>query len=541
MMEENKTPEVSTEEQEESTIFSDPTVVTNTKKVKAKSKKTWILILVILIVAAVLGLGIYGINHWIPSKQETSSSEESTSSLPAIVSKSKDGSIDVISSVTIKNDEGTYTISKNKDGQMAVESFEGLPQATSNIETLLQNFIEIVPSKIVSEKATKEQLTAAGLIDSTYEVSITYTDNTTYAFCLGNLESAEAEGYYLCEKGKSTIYLVVADLFQAIDTPANSLLSTKLVNTPEPSKDDKSGVAKVEKMVLGGSIRPQPITMRYITDQDSSSVRLAGNMVITEPYYRGIDTEKTQEWDSTLVALNASGVAKVHPTAEELSSFGLSPARSTSDFTVSIRKTTDNEGNDLEKPQIYNTVTYSISLGNKNEEGFYYAMVQDVDIVYLVTADSVPWAELLYDDLVNDNLFLRYITDVSDITLTIDGIDSTIHLKHGKGEDSDGSEVATLEASTGNKVYDTDKIRSLYSAMMMIQRLAAAPADVIETGTPALTIKLTPLNASDTDRTDFSFYPYSANRYLCFASDGDCYLVKAADIEGFIKQANELL
>ncbi|MBP5303755.1 MAG: DUF4340 domain-containing protein [Clostridia bacterium] len=532
-----------TEETEASTIFDAPRQIqAKEKKSSTKTKKTWMIILLIITAAALLSIAIYGVNNWIPSKEDTSSTESETNTLDPIVSKSENGSTDCIKAMSILNTEDSFNLVRNKEGIMVVEGYEDLPNATSSIDNILSYFVQVTPKSVIFEKATAEQLKACGLDNATYKAKVTYTDGDTITFCFGNLEAGDSNGYYLCLEGQNTVYLVNVELCQSIGCTSLSLLSSSMITAPSNASDDTTGVAKVLKMRLSGSIRDEAIALRYIDDTDSQSYRMAGNMVITEPYYRAIDTKQTQEWDTSLVALTALDTIKAHPTAEDLAKYGLDTPHSVGEFTVGIRKSTDESGNDLDEVKIYNQATYTVSLGDTDEDGNYYAMVNGIDIVYTVSASTVPWAECKYEDLVSDILFLRNITDISDIHIVLNGKEHTIHLKHEKKETSDGtSTVEELTATIGSKTCDTDAVRNLYSSMMMIQRLESLEEGTTISGSPALRLYLTSVDKDNAEKTDVSFYPLNANRYICVVEDGDTYQVKASDIESFITKVNDLI
>jgi len=44
-----------------------------------------------------------------------------------------------------------------------------------------------------------------------------------------------------------------------------------------------------------------------------------------------------------------------------------------------------------------------------------------LDVIYLIDADQVPWAEKTYHDFANQYLFLQKLTSLSSITCTVDG------------------------------------------------------------------------------------------------------------------------
>ena len=46
-------------------------------------------------------------------------------------------------------------------------------------------------------------------------------------------------------------------------------------------------------------------------------------------------------------------------------------------------------------------------------------MIDDYDVIYLVSPSSVPWAETTYNDIATTMLFSKMITDVKSVTVTV--------------------------------------------------------------------------------------------------------------------------
>lgn len=516
----------------ESTIFDTPKTIETKQKKPSRNKKTWLLILLIVIIAAILVGGIFLIQRFLPENPGEESEDSIESSLPqydSLVNKAAKG-LNGIQSFTWEYEGETYTIKKNQSGSWAVEEFGDVPFNSEQLTSLLQDFVTVYPCSILSEHGTNEEVSLCELGTPSAHVKVSYTDGDIFEANFGCLSHANQSDYYMQVVGDPAIYCVEAYLFQDATTDPTSLLAMRLVEAPTPASDDTTGVAKVTAMTLSGSLRPSPVSMRYITAEDPSSLKMACNLLITKPYLRASDTDATASWDTDLVSLSAEGVTAVHPTSEELKQYGLDTPHSICELTVAIRKTTDEDGNDLDTPKVYNTVTHTIRLGALRDDKDYYCMVDDIDVVYEIYAEDVPWAELTYDDLVNDNLFLRYITDISSISLSVNGKTSVLSLKHGSSFDGETS-TATLDATLDGKTMDTDNVRALYRKIMMVQRIAGAPKDTAVSGEPSLQIVLKPIDNSDTNNTSFSFYPFSANRYICEGSDGELYLVKASDVE----------
>ncbi|MBR3289722.1 MAG: DUF4340 domain-containing protein [Clostridia bacterium] len=510
------------------------------KQVSAKQyapHRRWRVIVAVLAAVAVLGGGLFAATRtdWLkaPEVSEAASDESAEPALDPLIDKSALGT-DAVASVEIRHGHASYTLQKNADGLMTVADFADLPRQAASVDSLLSALLTITPHSQVLADATDADLAACGLTSPAVSAAVTYTDGDTFSFAIGRLEPGENARYYFRKTGDSAVYLVDAALYQQLMKPATDYLATVLTPAPAPASDDDGGTARLERLELSGTLRPDRVVLRRAEESDPAPLRVAGNYVVAEPYARAVNTERVYPWETGLCDAAATGVAAVHPTAEQLASFGLDEPHSVAELTFAVFP-----ADAAAAP--YNRVSYTLSLGGKDEQGDYYALVDEVDAVYTVPASAVPWAEAVYGDLVSSTLFLHYITDVSDITITANGTTSVIHLTHSGGETSDAA--ATFTATVGDQSMSEADTRTLYQLMMMVGRIAEEPTDAPSSALSApsgLTLRLTFLDPDQADAV-YSFYPYSANRYICVAEYGDTFQVKAADVESLLTQIDRYL
>ena len=510
-----------------STLSGPPKQVTEKQYAPHKRGRV---IVAVLAAVAVLGGGWFAATHtdWLKAPEVSEEAESAEPALDPLVDKSALGE-DAVELVEIGVGGETVTIKKNADGLMTVADLADLPRNADAISSLLSELLTITPASQVMQDATEADLEACGLLEPTAYASVTYTDGDVFSFEIGRLESGENAHYYARKTGDTAVYLVEASLCQALTHPATDYLATTLTPAPAAAADDDTGTVKLDKLTLTGTLRAEPVVLRHAEDSDPSSVKMAGNYVVEKPYFRAVNTELVSPWETGLCDASASGVAAVYPTEEQLAAFGLKEPHSVATLTFAVYPSSE-VSDDTAKP--YNRVSYTLSLGDKNEAGDYYALLDGVDIVYTVAASAVPWAKVTFGDVASATLFLHYITEVSDLAFTINGAESVVHLTH-TGETSDSA--ATFTASLGGNDLSEADTRTLYRLMMMTKRIASAEAVESPTGTPTLTLRLSFLDSSESDAV-YSFYPYSANRYLCAAADGDVFPVKASDVESLITQ-----
>lgn len=73
-------------------------------------------------------------------------------------------------------------------------------------------------------------------------------------------------------------------------------------------------------------------------------------------------------------------------------------------------------------PTIITWPPHTITVGNKDEDGNYYVMADDIPVIYLVSSSSISsWVSLQYDDVADTMLFMENIVNVKSISLTVDG------------------------------------------------------------------------------------------------------------------------
>lgn len=515
------------EVEEESTLFAAPKSVTSSKD----KKKRFSALLIALCAVVVLGGGVaaayFGGLFNAPETSEVSE-EESLPQLPSLVDYSETG-ISCIQSLSVKNETGSYSFAPNKDGAMAIKGLGDLPRDAAAVENILVQYTAVTPDLVIAQNPTDEQLSACGLTKPTTTVSVKYTDGVTLDLLFGRLATGADAGYYAMKKGGDTIWLFREDYYQAAMHEETYFLGKTLMTAPTPNSDDTVGAAKLKTLTLSGGNRQGDVSMRYIRPDDDASLQMAGKYVLETPFVHAADSTVTGDWDNALCGLYGATIEAVHPTAAQLEKFGLDNPQTVATLEFGVYQATDAEGKALDAPKWYNEVSYTISLGNLTDEDTYYALVDGIDMVYTVNASTVPYVGMDYENLVNKSLFLRYITELSGIQTTVENDTFTIALKHGSKKDENGNKTATLSATINKLPLEEGNARALYEMMMGITRVAAAPAEATASGKPALTLALVPLSGKAD--AGFSFYPYSANRYLCVAEDDDRFLVKASDVE----------
>ena len=430
-------------------------------------------------------------------------------------------------SVKLESEEFAFV---DKDGELAVEAYQDLPINSYAVETLTDAVSSITASQKVGAVDNPADF---GFDSPLATVSATYHDDSAYSFELGS-ETPLKDGYYFREAGTDDIYIVSTSLGTTVTTPSPGYIGLTLMAAPSVDSDDENGQAVLRDMVLSGSVRETPMAFQMTTTEDQDTSFSFYTYKFTSPYLRGMDSNAASSF-MTYTSLSASGVAKAYPTEEDLAKYGLDEPYSVAKLNLAVSTTVDDPDastvsteSGTETPQktsYYNVTPYTITVGNQDEDGNYYVMVNDVPVVYIVSASSIElWVDVQYDDLADKLLFLQDITGVESVSLTLDGEETLFQLTHyPEKEESDEMLVVTADGKT----YDTADFRTLYQLMMGISRNSAA--DSVPEGEPILVLKVTPSNKEDVPIVA-SFYEDTPSLSVCVLDTGESFRVKASDI-----------
>ena len=329
----------------------------------------------------------------------------------------------------------------------------------------------------------------------------------------------------------------MAETFTA---PSTDYIGTTLMTTPEIKEDDDSGQAVLRDMELSGTVRAdKPFAFRMVTTEDTDFSLYT--YMMTSPYLRGCNSDKIQNLQS-FTSLTASRAVKAYPTEEDLAAYGLDEPYSVAELHTAVSTLVDDpdasstsSGEEAEQvTSFYNVAEHTIRVGDTDEDGNYYVTVDDIPVVYLVSSSSISlWVEAQYDDLADSLLFMRDITTVKNVSVTIDGEKTTFDLTHYPDEE-DRDDMMVVKS--GDQTLDTASFRSLYQNLMGITRYGAAASK--PTGDPDVTVEIVPIEG-DTIRVDL--YQKDASIYTCVQDTGEYYEVKASLVTRIIENVPDYL
>ncbi|MBQ8683651.1 MAG: DUF4340 domain-containing protein [Clostridia bacterium] len=541
------TPEEVTEEKDETdnrfSAFDAPTVQEKAKKAGKMHKRTRTLLLTSL-VAIILALAVLAVTllpQFISDGGSESSSvsggdtsTDTTESYPLIDKTTKDENVVVVKQVQVTNKDDTFTMVYNtKDKLYQLKGYEDLSLEADGTDSITGCIAQLTAVDKVDSAGNPADF---GLDKPAATVIATYHDDTTATLYIGN-KTPSANGYYVSVKDKEGIYICSSDSVDVFLATGSMYVETTLLAAPEVKKDDANGTPILREVTLSGKSHPQPLTIRRRVEADGDAFTFY-TYIITQPYKRGAAETAGNEL-SSFYALTADQALILHPTDKQKAEMGFNDPLTVMNITVCVATAAEQNSSTTSTEdaatEFYNTAKTTFTIGSKDKDGNYLVMMKGVDAIFLVSSTSLNVvAERTYDNTVTDLLFLKDITEVKQVNITVNGVEHKMNLAHyPEKEDRD----QTLVVTEGDKTYKTPDFRTLYQLMMSLSRYE--PLDKKPTGEPALKIAL--IGSDGKPYLSADFYSATGSLYHVCTSEGELFATKASGITHFIKQVNNLI
>lgn len=495
------------------------------------SKRSRTLLLSAVALVALVGL-LLALLFLLPEAPTDDDNEPLDTSV-VLVDKTADAKISVIGAEITLKDE-TYKIATTDENNIFyVEGYEALPLDFYSLGEFGETLLTVTASKKVLDNA--ENLSDFGFAEDGSchaKIHVSYSDRTSFSFEIGNL-SPNGEDYYFREKDSKTVYLMDSSFVETVATPSTSYLSRALFTSPDAEKDDDQ--VAVKSVTLGGTVRKNVIALHNNGRENAGNdnVVLSG-FYLSKPYSHAVSSETPLINVGTFSSAMATGIAKIFPSAADLTKFGLANPYSRCVVELAIQRTTVTGVGDDKTTTIsfHNAFENTVLLGNKNENGDYYALAlvegEVTPVVYTVSPDAVPWAELQYDDIADPLLFFEYIYNLDGMAVTVDGQTHNFHFAHdADAEDLDKKLIVTA----GGKQYDTATFRTLYTWLISIYRNGSI--EKAPTGEPLLSFTIKPLDSTVKQQT-IRLYTHSAGKCVAQHDTGETYLVDSKNVNLFV-------
>ncbi len=499
------------------------------RHLKRMTKRTRSLLYAV-IALAVVGVLLVGLLLLLPETDNNTDDDPVVDESVVLFDKSGEDAV-TLSSAVISLADSSYTIEMTEDELYTVKGYEDLPLDHTLLSNTADSLLSITATRLVLEAPDTPADFGLGETENSFTVSATYSDDSAFAFEIGDL-SPSGEGYYMREIGKKAVYLMDPTFCETFNYEPTQYINRLPVTAP--TAEESTDTVVVRDVTLTGTVRPQTIYFQ-ITEQsnDDEETQVISGYAIQKPYFHAVDSNSTLITYTTFSGLTASDIVALRPTAADLTAYGLSAPYSVCTVNLSLQRTTETTGEDGETDteiSYHSTFKYTIKLGNTDESGNYYGVVYAENtltpVVYLFEPSAVSsWVDAQYEDVADDLLYSQRITNLTSVSITDNGDAKTFSLTHSPDEeDTDKALTVTAEGKT----YSTPDFRTLYASMLSLYRMGAT--DETPTGTPILTLQFTPTKEYGSTTT-VRIYEYTVGYCIAVHNSGEKHLLNAKDVQ----------
>lgn len=439
-----------------------------------------------------------------------------------------------VSKVDIRNQDATYTIYYDKSEDVyRIKGYEDLMMDDEVTNSLTTYASTITAAKKVEKKAPLKDY---GLDKPAATATIRYKDGSTATLSVGNQTPAK-DGYYVRMDGNEAVYIFEADKATIYTFMPAAYIETTLITPPDAKKDDTKGTVMLKEIAYSGTNFSTPMRIRRSYHTDSEELSLF-SYIITKPFLRS-----TADAAGTALASFKSLIANqaviLHPTAAQKAKLGLDHPAIKMQVTLAIetsKGTKQSGATEVQINEYYGDTTSTIRVGDKDQNGDYYVMVDGINAIFLVNSESLSMiAERTYENTVNPLLFLKNIADLSRIVIKADGKTYDFRLTHYPNKE-DESEKMTV--TMGKKTYDTTEFRELYQLLMGLERYKSAQDQPVR-GKATMEVTL-----YDTDGKRYmgaKYYPLSGTLCAVNTDEGEWFTTRWKNITHFTQQIENYL
>ncbi len=513
----------------------------DTREIKAaaprRHRRAVTLVAVFAAVAVLLG-GTWALAKFLPT-QEAPVPTPMPDTTVTVLDKTlnEDGSVNKtpIKSIQIDSLLNDYTLTLGEDKVWKLNDEKDLPLNTAAIDTLVRTFSSVVAQDTVlsPEIESTASMDEFGFDKPSLTATVTYADNVTVVFEFASL--AVGNYYYLRVDRGDTVYLTDGEIATTAMAKPETYVSLQVINAPSINPEDENGSVVLKQLSLTGPVRDNMITTLRPKEPEDGTQFENTSYIITAPYLIATDSTVSNEvFAITSVAANEAVI--LHPTDQQLAEYGLDNPLSVGHIQLSVLTTATDAAGEITSSGFYNTQDHIVRLGKKTSDGSaYYAMVDALDVIYLIQGDQVPWAEKTYHDFANQYLFLQKLTSLKSITCTVEGEEYRFEFTHTpEGETLDDELTVTLN---GQKMR-THEFRVLYQVLLTLYRTGAAPA--APQGDPLLSVRVASLDDKVADNV-IDIYEYSGSVCIARTETGDTYKMTASRVLDAIQQIHNYI
>lgn len=343
---------------------------------KGGKKKMWISLISMVVVLAV-AIGVYFLSGIIkPEEEEAPAATSAPSTTVKVVDKEKQD----VDRVTVKaNGQKAFTIvnevTEIGEGENITYAYnyvvDGKPEFQLNQSkagTIIGYAANMTATQQIAEGVS--DFSDYGLDKPSMTVTMKYKNGTQTVWNFGN-KAPTSSGYYACEKGSNTVFLIYSSAYSSLAVELNDLYTL-------PTLPTISDTASISDLLIEQAGK-DTVELRYRTEEETSAS--ISTLVLVQPVFYDAHSDRSEEIMQASIDFAISGYAG---EIDELPDCGLTEPRA----HVCV---TGSDG-----------VVLDYRVGNYCGSDQVYVQVDDTNAVYLADASLFSFL---------DNVSVSYLVD----------------------------------------------------------------------------------------------------------------------------------
>lgn len=361
-----------------------------------------------IILGSVIGLAVLGAATLAlvltQPKDDTADSGTSSDTSVSIT----DYETDDISTLTVTNESGEYTINRLGKEKWGIDSIPEALANSSSYSNAMSSAGGMSAKQVVEENAT--DLAKYGFDKPTATIKMTFKDNKADdVTCLVGIKYEGENSWYVKTDKSNTVYLVSNSGVSFAMNDKLSYVNKSTLVASYDSKNDTVNRVRVERKDLEKDIVLDKLPEEKEKEFSSTYVAYAMSS------HNGIlaDDELDQKVVYGLYGISASDVFAVSSTDEQKKQAGLDDP----DCTVTMVSNEDTVTKLSIGSAVYN-VTKNEETGEeiKTITG-YYGMLSDKDAIYVFSPDDLPWLTVTPESILYKLFLTPYIYYLDGVTI----------------------------------------------------------------------------------------------------------------------------
>ncbi|MBQ1946918.1 MAG: DUF4340 domain-containing protein [Clostridia bacterium] len=399
-----------------------------------------------------------------------------------------------IASVTVENDEGTYTL-KQENGVVSMLGREDFVFSENMLTPLLDSAAYVYAvEKIMDIPDSGYQFRDFGLEDDCIRVSVSYTDGASVTFRIGDLIPQETPQYYLRVEGDNGLYAASMDVQEIFMLSADALHA-----------------------VTDPALKGDLIDRIAFTGENAFTMALEGaQWYLTAPFRYPLSAAKVNQMLSKIENIRFAQYVSRADTAD-LTAYDLSPARRTVTLTIAESILTGYDESD--QPIASQTLPgYDLAFhcGKDQSDVLFYCLYRD-DVVLATRFSANVLLSQTYDTLLTDTPFAVSLSELTRLEWETAGqtrawdisLVERLLPNNEFERDESGNILHDVVVSVSGAAFDSDSFILFYSRLVDVKTTHPLPADYELPADCAVTIRLFTAN----DVREIKLHPYGDLHY----------------------------